>query len=112
MYDHYYHPSNMAFFYYGRGPIQNELNFLAEEYLSRFTDRSHAYRQNAYKLNKIEKKFQDIVTQTSECNSIALSFNFGLTEEMAPNHAAALRLLSYLLLEKNNAYLYRRFIET
>ncbi len=28
LYQHYYHPSNMAFYFYGQGPIEEELDFL------------------------------------------------------------------------------------
>ena len=44
MYEHYYHPSNMSFFYYGKGPIEEQLSFLDQEYLRKFSDKSQLYR--------------------------------------------------------------------
>lgn len=37
---HYYHPSNMSFYYYGQGDIYNELQLLNDNYLKNYQNES------------------------------------------------------------------------
>lgn len=43
MYQYYYHPSNMSFYYYGNNSIEDSLNFLAKEYLNKYQDQTQLY---------------------------------------------------------------------
>ena len=43
MYEYYYHPSNMAFYFYGNNQLHNPLKYLATEYLNKYTDKSQRY---------------------------------------------------------------------
>lgn len=47
MFRYYYHPSNMAYYYYGRGDIKSELEHLHRGYLVNYTDKRSLYVQNS-----------------------------------------------------------------
>jgi presequence protease len=111
-YEHYYHPSNMSFFFYGQGPIQQELSFLDREYLQSYKDESHRYGDIDLQLSAPSCRHQDIITHTAECNSCSISYLLGPTHDIPPLEAMVLRILSYLLLEKANAEAYKAFVET
>ena len=64
MYQHYYHPSNMAFYYYGRD-IASHLGYLSEQYLSNYSDQTSRYQHFNLNPNPVLKKYADIVTHTS-----------------------------------------------
>jgi Zn-dependent M16 (insulinase) family peptidase len=43
MYQYYYHPSNIAFYFYGNADLTESLNYLHREYLTHYQDESKRY---------------------------------------------------------------------
>lgn len=112
MYEHYYHPSNMAFYYYGKEGISNHLNYLSNEYLNKYSDQSSRYLNISLQPAAVRQKYKDITTYTSECNNVSINYLLGQVEKISAVELTALRIIVYLLLDKANALLYKQFIET
>jgi Zn-dependent M16 (insulinase) family peptidase len=43
MYEYYYHPSNIAFYFYGKGDITESLDYLHSQYLAHYKNESQRY---------------------------------------------------------------------
>lgn len=102
----------MAFYFYGEGPIQEELDFLHQHYLSSYKDQYDRYCNFHPAPAPVHQKHLNIKTYTSECNSVSITYNLGVADQLSPVEIAGLRLLAYLLLDKNNALIYKEFVET
>lgn len=77
MYEYYYHPSNIAFYYYGNQDITSSLDYLHQEYLSQYKDESHRYDKVNLTPQSIINKHKTIISQTAESNSISINFLMG-----------------------------------
>lgn len=110
MHRYYYHPSNMAFYYYGDGDIGGKLEYLEKEYLDRYgySNQVGEYITKGNKLmqgmpTKIDKVFHRVSSYTAETPNVALAYNLGLLADTDGVDVTCLNILSYLLLETNQA---------
>ena len=53
-----------------------------------------------------------VVSNTAENNSVSINFLLGLSDNINPLEIMCLRVLHYILLDKSNAKLYKKFIES
>ena len=118
MHSYYYHPSNMSFFYYGDADIRHKLEFLEDEYLLKFNYSNNVkeYNEKSKKLmqnmpNAMQKIFYQVNSFTAETPNLGLTYNLGLLESTDAVDVTCLNILSYLLLDSNQALLYQEFIE-
>lgn len=102
----------MSFFFYGNNSIGKSLEYLSEEYLNNYENQSHLYNKVNLIPEPVQNKHKTIVSYTSETNNISINYFLGLTDNFTPVETLSLRIIAYLLLEKSNALLYQKFIES
>lgn len=110
----YYHPSNSFIILYGNGDLNEQLQYLDQNYLSQF-DRievdSEITEQAAFKAPGKKVIDYPLSSDEDEQEKTLMSLNFVAGKATDPEQYLALQILEYLLLEMESSPLKRALIQ-
>ncbi|RQD70090.1 MAG: insulinase family protein [Tindallia sp. MSAO_Bac2] len=111
----YYHPSNAYFYIYGDGDILNHLEYIDEEYLSKFTaidiDSAICW-QNAFE-EPVEQSIKyPVSSEENTEDKTYLSLNFVAGDSRNPELHLSMDMLNHLLLGTSAAPLKKKLIQS
>lgn len=111
----YYHPSNSIILLYGDGDLEEELNFINNNYLKNY---SYAPVKHSLQIQKPFNKVRHIelpygiAKEEDENNKSYLSLNYSIGSSLDRELVLAFEILEYILLTANNALLKNSLINS
>lgn len=110
----YYHPSNSFIYFYGDMDMEEYLNYLDEEYLSKYdyleVD-SEIKRQEVFEEMRVEKGQISISDGESERDNTVISYNMVLETSLDKNVYRAFQVLDYALMDMPGAPLKQAILD-
>ena len=110
----YYHPSNSFIYLYGNGNLEEQLQFIDQEYLSNFDkqdiDSSIPIQESFDKIKEINVEYP-ISPEEGEQGKTFLSLNYAIDRSTNPEVYLAFQILEYLLLETPAAPLKKALLD-
>ena len=110
----YYHPSNSYIYLYGNVDFEKELNFIDQEYLSRFESEkidSGIPLQQPYEAPVSVKDTYSVTTEEEAKDGIYLSYNVVCGQSNDPELMQAMQILDYVLLSMPGAPIKKALID-